>query len=229
MKDRNGQPITPNNLLEEIGLRIQPTKIGHDYLKHYWNHFRDIRFQVRNLIEIGVQEGNSLRLWEEFFPNATIHGIDIDPNCKQSESDRIRVHIGDQSNEAFIKNLLDDIAASPDIVIDDGSHIPTHQLGSFAWLYPALSAHGIYVMEDTGGCVGDEALLTVSTLQSLIKNIFYWPLDLHGSQWWKVQEFDERATWMDKNTVGIAFYRWIVFIMRGNNPGDNRFLPPIPT
>ena len=28
--------------------------------------------------------------------------------------------------------------------------------------------------------------------------------------------------------TGVAFYRWIVFVMRGQNPGDNPHLPLSP-
>ena len=44
-----------------------------------------------------------------------------------------------------------------------------------------------------------------------------------------LSEFPDEARWIDKNVIGIAFYRWIVFIMRGRNPRDNPFLAPLPS
>lgn len=41
-----------------------------------------------------------------------------------------------------------------------------------------------------------------------------------------VSTFGPEATWADRNIIGVAFYRWIVFVMRGHNPGDNPYLGP---
>ena len=72
------------NPLEELGDKHRPTKRTAGYLPYYWRHFRDLREDVRNVLEIGVQSGRSLRMWEEFFPNATIYGLDIDPACREA-------------------------------------------------------------------------------------------------------------------------------------------------
>ena len=50
------------NPLEELGRKHGATKINHNYLQHYWTHLRDLREEVRNLCEIGVQGGGSRRL-----------------------------------------------------------------------------------------------------------------------------------------------------------------------
>ena len=163
-------------------------------------------------------------MWEEFFPNATIYGIDIDPKCKQFEGDRRRIFIGDQSDSEFCQQVIEETGGEIDIVIDDGSHRIEHQLKSFSMFFPAMTSHGIYVIEDTGGCVGDQDMVTVNELKRLIDNVMYWPKGLAPGNWPELREFPEEAKWADKNVIGIAFYRWIVFIMRGNNPSDNPFL-----
>jgi hypothetical protein len=47
-----------------------------------------------------------------------------------------------------------EFSAKPDIIIDDGSHRPDHQLISLVTLFPYLAADGIYVIED----INDKAL-----------------------------------------------------------------------
>ena len=91
------------NLLEELGEKYKPTKRDHNYLKYYWTHFRDIRLDVRNVCEIGVETDRSIRMWAEFFPSATIYGIDINPECKKYETDRCKIFIGDQSDWTFLE------------------------------------------------------------------------------------------------------------------------------
>ncbi len=90
-----------------------------------------------------------------------------------------------------------------------------------------MSDHGIYVIEDTGGCVGDTGLRSVNALKSLVDNIMYWPEGFSAQDWPHLSDFPANADWFDRNTIGIAFYRWIVFIMRGRNPQDNPFLKPV--
>jgi hypothetical protein len=163
-------------------------------------------------------------MWEEFFPNAIIFGLDIDPQCKQFEGCRRRVFIGGQSDEAFLDKVVKEAGGSFDIVIDDGSHRVDHQLQTFNFLFPRLTDHGIYVMEDTGGCVGDFSLITVNALRALVDNIMYWPSGLDPGSWPNLSKFPAASSWSDRNIIGIAFYRWIVFVMRGKNPEDNPFL-----
>ncbi len=74
--------IIRDNLLEKLGEKYLPSKRMHNYLIYYWMHFRDIRLEVKSVLEIGIQTDRSIRMWEEFFPNAIIYGIDIDPKCK---------------------------------------------------------------------------------------------------------------------------------------------------
>src|SRR3984957_3558790 len=112
-----------SNPLEELGRKYGATKINHNYLQHYWTHLRDRREDVRNVCEIGVQTGGSLRMWKEFFPNAIIHGPDIDPSCMRHQDDRILIHIGDQSDAKFLAQVVASIDGKFDLTIDDGSHI----------------------------------------------------------------------------------------------------------
>jgi hypothetical protein len=225
---RNESPfnfsVLRSNVLEELGEKYKPTKQLHNYLVYYWLHFRDIRLEVKRVLEIGLETDRSIRMWEEFFPNAIIYGVDINPRCQQFEGDRRRVFTGDQSDVMFLDKIVTEAGGSFDIVIDDGSHRVEHQLKAFDFLFPRLSEHGIYVIEDTGGPVGDFKLITVKALCSLVDNIMYWPKGLDPGAWPNLSKFSHGSSWIDRNIIGVAFYRWIAFVMRGRNPEDNPFL-----
>ncbi|UCE34584.1 MAG: hypothetical protein JSV40_01285, partial [Deltaproteobacteria bacterium] len=45
----------------------------HGYHPRYEAHFGPLRGKSLSLLEIGVQSGASLRLWEEYFPKASIN------------------------------------------------------------------------------------------------------------------------------------------------------------
>lgn len=210
--------------LQRLGEKYKPTKRLHNYLPYYWRHFRDIRNDVRQVLEIGVQSDKSIRMWEEFFPNATIYGIDIDQNCKQFEGGRRRIFIGSQADTIFLEEVTRQAGGAFDIIIDDGSHYVNHQLISFDFLFPRLKNHGIYVIEDTGSCVRDYNLRTVKSISRLLKHIYYPTFDIGVEHIGNLSEFPVGASWADKNIRSIVFYRWICFIERGNNPLDNHFL-----
>jgi len=213
-----------DNPLEELGEKHLPTKRMHDYLKHYWRHFRDYRESAKNVIEIGVESGASLRMWADFFPNATIHGLDIDPDCKCHEADRIRVYIGDQSNESDLRSMIQSLDDRPEIIIDDGSHWYRHQVSTFNLLFPCLAERGVYAIEDIGAHPNPDRLNTFAACLNLVANINYWPKYAGMEDWAKIKSFDDGAGWLDRNVVGVAAYRYLLFVIKGRNPEDNPYL-----
>jgi len=220
------EPIGRGGTLETIGQNYRPSKRNHDYLRHYETHLGQIRTTVRNVLEIGVQTDSSLLMWEEFFPNATIWGIDIDPECAEFSGGRRQVRIGNQSDEDFLRAVAAEVLdhGGVDVVIDDGSHRVNHQLISFEVLFPLMNSHGIYVVEDTGGVVGDRSNLVMRSLVDLTSGIFSWPKNVEPKNWPYVTKLDSDSSWWDQNVTGIAVYRWLVFVMRGRNPEDNHYL-----
>jgi 23S rRNA U2552 (ribose-2'-O)-methylase RlmE/FtsJ len=88
-------------------------------------------------------------MWKEYFPNSMIYGIDIDPRCKASKSDRIKVFIGSQSDPAVIQEVCQEANGQFDVILDDGSHVNELTLKSFDLLFPHLKYGGLYIIEDT--------------------------------------------------------------------------------
>lgn len=123
---------------------------GKSYLHHYDQHFAPFRQRVVNLLEIGVAKGNSLRLWRDYFPHGNIYGLDIDPDAKTAEGDRICVFIGNQNDCEFLETVGNRFPNGLDIIIDDGSHLLPYLLTSFRCLWPRVAPGGYYVLEDMG-------------------------------------------------------------------------------
>lgn len=124
-------------------------KWGH-YLDIYDRHFRGFRQLTRpvRLLEIGVSHGGSLALWRKYFgPKALIFGIDINPRCREIADPDICIRIGSQADGEFLKKVVDEMGGI-DIVIDDGSHVASHQRKSLEVLFPLLDSNGVYVAED---------------------------------------------------------------------------------
>ena len=135
--------------LNEIGLKNNTDKssIIHDYLKKYEKYFPFDRSDKIKILEIGVLNGSSVKTWKEYFFNAEIIGIDINPDCKKYEEDRIHIEIGDQSDQNFL-NYVSKKHGFFDLILDDGSHINSHVLKSFEHLFNYVKPQGLYVVED---------------------------------------------------------------------------------
>lgn len=119
----------------------------HGYTVFYEDHFKHLKDNHIKLLEIGVREARSLNMWADYFPNATIYGIDVNQACKKYETDRIKIFIGNQANKNFLEDIIKEIG-DVDIIIDDGSHRNSHQKISLDVLYPYLKEEGFYVIED---------------------------------------------------------------------------------
>jgi demethylmacrocin O-methyltransferase len=120
----------------------------HEYTPIYWDLLSTRRDQVRNVLEIGINAGSSLRMWAEFFPKAFICGIDCDPRTLFT-ADRIRTALADQNNPTSLMEAIKQLGVNRfDLIIDDGSHEEPHQIVSLQTLAPLLAPDGIYVVED---------------------------------------------------------------------------------
>lgn len=115
------------------------------YTEGYSFHFGKIKDKVTKVLEIGILDGESLRLWADYFPNATIVGVDIAPKSCSFDEGRILLEIGDATDPMFIASLISKYG-NFDIVLDDGSHLASHMRKSFELLYPVTNF--IYCIED---------------------------------------------------------------------------------
>jgi len=126
----------------------RPTNKWNLYFPAYERHLARFRNLPVTMVEIGCGRGGSLQMWKRYLgPYARIVGIDIEQHAKDYEEDQISVRIGDQSDTRFLQSVVDEFSA-PDIVLDDGSHMASHMVASFEFLYPHLSPTGLYMVED---------------------------------------------------------------------------------
>jgi hypothetical protein len=127
-----------------------PIHKWHHYFEIYDRHFSKYRETNPVIVEIGVQHGGSLDMWNHYFKGkCTIYGIDIDPRCAllQDKFDNVKIFIGDQNDQSFLNNLKAQIP-NIDILIDDGSHCSSHIIKTFKTLYDNISIGGTYLIED---------------------------------------------------------------------------------
>lgn len=121
-----------------------------------WMHYFDIydfwfkKYKNKPIVilEIGVFQGGSLRMWRDYFgTEAEIFAIDINPLCKQFETEKTKIFIGSQEDREFLKNVKDQIPKI-DILIDDGGHTMNQQISTFEIMYEHINNEGLYLCED---------------------------------------------------------------------------------
>lgn len=118
------------------------------YLDAYDRYFSTYRGTAVHMLEIGVFGGGSLAMWRKYFgADATIYGVDLNPECATRADPPTQVRIGSQDDPAFLRGVAAEMGEL-DIVLDDGSHIGRHQEASFRTLFPLLKNGGIYAIED---------------------------------------------------------------------------------
>ena len=121
----------------------------HNYCEKYEKWLPFNRLEPLKILEIGVLYGESLITWREYYPNATIIGIDIMESCKQYENpdNGVFVEIGSQDDPEFLKMVAEKWGPF-DMILDDGSHINRHVIVSFTHLIDHVKPEGVYVVED---------------------------------------------------------------------------------
>jgi len=121
----------------------------HSYGKVYNKYFSSIRESTESVLEIGIDSGMALQAYSEFFINAQIYGIDIGDNVKQSVKDnrRVNLYFGDATNQDVVNHFNTEF----DIIVEDASHKPEHQIQHFKDFNKFVKPGGYYIIEDVNG------------------------------------------------------------------------------
>lgn len=121
-----------------------PNFYGHVYVEEvYGKYFKNRKDTTLNVLEIGIDNGGSLLLWQDYFYNAIIHGTDI-RHC----------HVVD-GQPRIVQYTMDAYANASkfedgffDIMIDDGPHTLESMVLFIKNYSSKLKPGGIMVIED---------------------------------------------------------------------------------
>ncbi|SBO42788.1 hypothetical protein [Cyanobium sp. NIES-981] len=121
--------------------------LHHGYQRFYPQFLAPLRRRRRlAIVEIGYGEGKSIPLWRALFPQAQVICLDRDVSASGEGYDVFQV---DQSDPEAVKAVIERIDQPVHLIVDDGSHVPAHQLSCFSILFEHLLVPGgIYIVED---------------------------------------------------------------------------------
>ena len=156
----------------------------HGYIPFYEKFLLARSF--RNIAEFGVFKGDSIRWLLERFPDSSVYGADILP--VQSEWPvNPRFHFT-QMNQESIKEIRSFLGQCKfDLIIEDGSHRPKHQVNCLIEGMDVLAPQGIYILED---------IHTSMPGHSMGKKI----------HWWKFEEKRQYKSLKSKQPPGNALH-----------------------
>lgn len=124
----------------------------HSYLSLYQQLLQSKKETATDVLEVGIQCGGSIKLWKDFFPNATVVGVDV---MKEKEvwdeirHDRIQLYTERDAYETdfFVSTFLEKETRF-DFLLDDGPHT-LDSMVRFIQLYAQIMKEdGILIIED---------------------------------------------------------------------------------
>lgn len=126
--------------LHDLGIKYGTDKATHHgYCDFYEQHLPK---NITRLLEIGVKDGASLRMWRDYYPEAEIWGIDIN---EPIEVEGCKVMKRDATDPTIFHAYMPE---SFDVIIDDGSHMTKDQILAFKMLKWRVKDKGLYIVED---------------------------------------------------------------------------------
>jgi trans-aconitate methyltransferase len=122
-----------------------------EYDHMYCTGFYDkefLKYKDKQIIitEVGIAKGGSIVLWDEYFDDAHIIGIDNrEQGAKENTKhlDNVQIVYADAYSETFVESL-----PMSDIIIEDGSHHFVDQVKSIQLYLSKLKPGGVFIIED---------------------------------------------------------------------------------
>jgi len=127
---------------------------AHNYTPFYKKHFLIFKNKNIDLLEIGIAAGSSLKMWDSWFDNANIYGIDNNPQCSKLCKKHNNINLIIQDIKTFNTNK------KFDIIIDDGCHLANFIIHGFKTLWSKVKKGGYYVIEDIHACKNISYIIT---------------------------------------------------------------------
>ena len=150
----------------------------HSYIDYYDELFEGIKNDKLNIMEIGVLFGGSLKMWEAYFVNSQIYGMEdfsqetgqgyynnkivIVEDVIQDLEKHDRITLLNISCEDTEKVEYETSSIEFNVIIDDASHDPDQQRLNMSTLLKKVCKGGLYICEDVKGDGIAEALVELA-------------------------------------------------------------------
>ena len=120
----------------------------HSYIEVYEEILKPYR-NSKNVLEIGIGQGHSLKMWEEYFDNATVYGVNTIYECGLLEminSGKHNIKIFDTLEPELVEQEYKNILF--DVIFEDASHLFYDTVSLYNNFKHHIKQRGIYIVED---------------------------------------------------------------------------------
>jgi len=143
----------PKTLVDMVDNDRTDKNTVHSYLDLYHELLINRKGSAINVLEIGILKGGSIKLWSDFFSNATVYGLDI---CDSSQvwdeiknKDRIKLLTSyDAYNNDMFRNSFLNKGIKFDFMLDDGPHTLESMISFIQMYSQIMTDDGILIIED---------------------------------------------------------------------------------
>ena len=125
----------------------------HSYLPLYQELLISKKETAKNVLEVGIDRGGSIKMWSDYFTNANVYALDIQPlenfwdGIKNNERIILHTSTDAYNNDFFITHFLNKNIKC-DFMLDDGPHT-LESMKQFIKLYTQIMTEdGILMIED---------------------------------------------------------------------------------
>lgn len=132
-----------------LGEECNTAKITwHDYGLVYAKYLSHLRNKPIKFLEIGILHGDSVKMWERYFPKGDLHFVDKTFERITYFSKRSSYYLADQKIPEELRKVIKETGSGFDVIMDDAGHHSEGQITSFIELFPHLKSGGLYIIED---------------------------------------------------------------------------------
>jgi hypothetical protein len=141
------------SLIEYIDNSKTDKNTVHSYIELYEKLLCSQKESAKNVLEVGIYNGGSIKLWKDYFANAHVHALDILPSediWEQIKNDeRITLYTStDAYNENIFKTNFLDTGLKFDFMLDDGPHTLDSMIKFIELYSQIMTDKGILIIED---------------------------------------------------------------------------------
>lgn len=102
--------------LQELAFMYNTDKSSHGYMDFYEKHLPK---NPKKLLEIGVKTGASILMWQKYFPDCEIQGMDLFQEFDKPAIPNVKWWKGNQTDQYILEQLRRE---NFDCIIEDASH-----------------------------------------------------------------------------------------------------------
>lgn len=132
--------------LDQLAIKYGSDKssLHHDYMGFYESV---LPANPASIMEIGVLEGASIKIWRDAYPETLLYGVDLFEEYSIPDMPEVVFYKGNQLDHFMLYNIRNNV--KPQVIIEDCSH---NCIDHWVTMMSLISCCELYIIEDLATC-----------------------------------------------------------------------------